>query len=188
MKRILWGLVLVAASALGGCTRAPEARFPNPMPLPSSDPVTVEKVARRVLLELRFDILYPDTKEGRVATDPLTGAQWFEFWRGDTVTAADRLESSLHTIRRTATVTVTPGPRGSQVAVQVAKERLSAPGTSPQSVGQTYNLFSPSKTDLARQDEFKETYFAYVPMGRDDALEQKILEQIQAHLGPDLRR
>jgi hypothetical protein len=42
---------------------------------------------------------------------------------------------------------------------------------------------SPTRTDLARQDEFKETHFTYVPMGRDEALEQVILERIQSRLG-----
>jgi hypothetical protein len=183
MRRILGGLVLVAAATLVGCVRAPDARFPNPLPLSSSDPATVDKVARRVLLELRFDVLHPDSKDGRVVTAPLVGDSWFEFWRGDTVGRFQRTESSLHTIRRTVTLTVTPAGTGSQLAVKVAKERLSTPGVSPASVGQTYNIFSPSRTDLARQDEFKETYFTYVPMGRDEALEQVILERIQSRLG-----
>jgi hypothetical protein len=183
MRRIVWGLLLVTAAMLVGCVRAPEARFPNPMPLPSSDPMTVEKVAQRVLLEMNFEIVYPASKPGRVDTENLTGPSWFEFWRDDSVGNFQRVESSLHTIRRSVHVAVTPAPSGAQVAVKVDKERLSAPGTSPASVSQAYDIFNPGKTDLARQDEFKETQFTWLSEGRDDALEQVILERIQGRLG-----
>jgi hypothetical protein len=187
MRRTLAGLLAVAAATLVGCTRAPEARFPNPMALPSSDPATVEKVAQRVLVEMRFEILYPASKPGRIDTENLTGDSWFEFWRDDTVGSFQRVESSLYTIRRAVHVHVTPPPAGStgcQVAVKVDKERLSAPGTSPAGIAQAYDLFDPGKTSLARQDEFKESErYAWLPEGRDDALEQVILERIQGLLG-----
>ena len=183
MRRILAGLLLVTAAMLVGCVRAPEARFPNPMPLPSSDIATVEKVAERVLLEMNFEVVYPRSKPGRVDTENLTGANWFEFWRDDSVGDFQRVESSLHTIRRKVHVQATPAPTGCQVEVKVAKERLSAPGTSPSGISQAYDIYNPRKTSLARQDEFKETQYTWLPMDRDDALEQVILERIQGRLG-----
>jgi hypothetical protein len=158
------------------------------MPLPSSDAVTVEKVARRVLVDLKFEIEYPSSKEGLIVTGPLVGDSWFEFWREDTVGTYQRVESSFQNIRRTVTVTVTPEPQGSQVTVKVAKDRMSSPNTSPQSVGETYDIFSPSKTDLARYDEFSVTAFRWIPMGRDELLEQRILERIQVALGATPRK
>jgi len=183
MRCALAGLLLVTAATLVGCVRAPEARFPNPMALPSGDPATVEKVAQRVLVEMRFEILYPASKPGRIDTGNLTGDSWFEFWRDDTVGSFQRLESSLYTIRRSVHVQVTPAPAGCQVSVKVDKERLSAPGTSPAGIAEAYDLFDPGKTSLARQDEFKETLYTWLPEDRDDALEQVILERIQGHLG-----
>ena len=183
MRLILAGLLLVMAAMLAGCVRAPEARFPNPMPLPSSDAATVEKVAQRVLLEMHFDIVYPASKPGRIDTEHLTGANWFEFWRDDSVGNFQRVESSLHTIRREVHVVVTPAPTGCQVSVKADKERLSAPGTSPAGISEAYDIFNPRKTSLARQDEFKETQYTWLPEGRDDALEQMLLERIQGLLG-----
>ncbi|MCX5683676.1 MAG: hypothetical protein NT049_08330 [Planctomycetota bacterium] len=183
MRRIVWGLLLVTAATLVGCARAPEARYPNPMALPSSDIASVEKVAQRILLELNFEVVYPQSKPGRVDTEHLTGDSWFEFWRGDTVGDFQRVESSLHTIRRAVHIQVSPAPTGSQVSVKVDKERLSAPGSSPSAISQTYDLYNPRKTSLARQDEFKETQYTWLPMDRDDALEQVILERIQGRLG-----
>ena len=182
MRRALAVLLLVTAAMLAGCARAPEARFPNPMALPSSDIATVEKVAERVLLEMNFEVVYPQSKPGRIDTENLTGANWFEFWRDDSVGNFQRVESSLHTIRRKVHVQATPAPTGCQVEVKVVKERLSAPGTSPSGISQTYDLYNPRKTSLARQDEFKETQYTWLPMDRDDALEQVILERIQGRL------
>jgi len=183
MRSIVSGLLLLTAATLAGCARVPEARFPNPMSLPSSDPATVEKVAQRVLLEMHFEIVYPASKPGRVDTENLTGPSWFEFWRDDSVGNFQRVESSLHTIRRSVHVRVTPAPTGSQVTVKVDKDRLSAPGTSPAGISQTYDVYNLGKTDLARQDEFKETRYTWIPDDRDDALEQVILERIQGRLG-----
>jgi len=184
MRLILSGLLLVMAAMLAGCARAPEARFPNPMPLPSSDGATVEKVAQRVLLEMHFDIVYPASKPGRIDTEHLTGANWFEFWRDDTVGSFQRLEASLHTTRRAVHVQVSPAPTGCQVSVKVDKERLNASGLSPSDISEVYDIFNPGKTSLARQDEFKESErHTWLPEGRDDALEQMLLERIQGLLG-----
>ncbi|MBN2447877.1 MAG: hypothetical protein JXO22_14185 [Phycisphaerae bacterium] len=49
-----------------------------------------------------------DRQLGRIQAGPTTGAQWFEFWRGDSQGAYQVLESSLHTIQREVTVTITP--------------------------------------------------------------------------------
>ena len=183
MRRALAVLLLVTAAMLAGCARAPEARFPNPMALPSSDIATVEKVAERVLLEMNFEVVYPQSKPGRIDTENLTGANWFEFWRDDSVGSFQRIEASLHTIRRRVRMQVTPAPAGSEIAVKIDKERLSATGTSPSGISQAYDIYNPRKTSLARYDEFKETQFVWMSEGRDDDLEQLILERIQGRLG-----
>lgn len=56
-----------------------------------------EDVARDYL----FKLDRVDYREGVLTTQPLTSAQWFEFWRGDTRTSYDQAESSIATIRRT---------------------------------------------------------------------------------------
>ena len=107
--------------------------------------------------------------------------------RGGTASGASNVPVSIRprtrSYRRDVPVRVTPAPTGSQVAVKVDKDRLSAPGTSPASIGQTYDIYNLGKTDLARQDEFKETRYTWITDDRDDALEQVILERIQGRLG-----
>jgi len=179
----LWSLlVLVAAMTAAGCATVASGRFSNPMTFTEADADTVEHVARRVLMELRFDIVYPESSEGRLATDPLTGASWFEFWRHDTVGTMERVESSLHTTRRRATVSISPKDGGSEVFVKVVKQRKSAPGQMPVTIGETFSIYRTEETDLMRQSELAPTKYEWVDMGRDELLEQRILERILTDL------
>lgn len=182
MRRALSLLLLGAAVTAAGCATVASGRFSNPMTFTETDAETVEHVARRVLMELRFGIVYPESSEGRVTTDALTGASWFEFWRKDTIGRVQSLESSLHTIRRRATVSISPKDRGSQVFVKVVKERKSAPGLGPESMAETFNIYGIEDTDLMRQNELAPTTYEWVDMGRDELLEQDILERILTNL------
>ena len=178
MRRALSLLLLGSAVTAAGCATVASGRFSNPMTFTETDAETVEHVARRVLMELRFDIVYPEASEGRLATDALTGASWFEFWREDTIGRMQRLESSLHTIRRRATVSISPKDRGSQVFVKVVKQRKSAPGLGPETMAESFNIYGIEDTDLMRQNELAPTTYEWLDMGRDELLEQDILERI----------
>jgi hypothetical protein len=191
MRRGRWWLlaaaVSAAATAVVGCARAPEARFPNPITFSDADPAAAEKAVRQVLLNLRFNIEYPSSKPGRLTTEPLTGASWFEFWRHDTIGRFQVAESSLHTTRRRVIVNVAPAAQGSQVSVVVAKERLSSPFVNVESIGGIYNIYDPDDTALARQDDLTQGRYTWADKGRDEALEQYILERMQILLGSSPR-
>ncbi|MGA1619838.1 MAG: hypothetical protein ACO37F_15165, partial [Pirellulales bacterium] len=60
--------------------------------------------------------------EGRIVTFPQTGATLLEPWRGDSVGFHERLESTLQSIRRIATIRLIPDPGGWRVEVVVQKE------------------------------------------------------------------
>jgi len=182
MRQAGWVLLLAATVAAGGCATVSEGRFANPSPFTDTDAGTVEQVARRVLMELRFEPVIPAKSKGHIETQPLTGASWFEFWRKDTIGRVQVAESSLHTVRRRAMVTVSPKDGGSQVFVQVIKERAAAPGTMPTSFGYALSQHNVESTNLMRQDALEETDYVWVRTGRDPLLEQYILEQIHLAL------
>ena len=173
-------LVLAGAAAVAGCAAVGTGRFENPATFTDTPPERVEAVARRVLMELRFEPIIPEKSKGYIETEPLVGASWFEFWRGDTIGQAQVAESSLHTTRRRATVSVSPMGGGSQVFVKVLKERKSAPDTTPDTIGWSMNLYKTEDTDLMRQDALAETDYEWIDMGRDPLLEEYILERIHA--------
>jgi hypothetical protein len=188
MRLGLWLLMPAALlAAAAGCSRGIEVRFPNPMPMSSVDVATGERAARGVLRDMRFDIVYPPAKPGLVETEPMTGSSWFEFWREDTIGSYQTAESSLHTIRRRVTVAVTPASKGSQVSVKVEKQRMSAPDSAPQHISAAFNIYRPGDTDLLRQDEMAPHTYRWIEIGRDDALEQRILEHIQLRSAPGAR-
>jgi len=186
MSRGLWLLFLAAMAA--GCARAPGARYDNPMAVAGADKEAVEQVTRRVLLELGFEVVFPQAQPGHLETEPVTGASWFEFWRQDTLGCRQRLESSLHTVRRRAAIVVKEAGAGSEVSVKVFKERLSAPGSGPTSVTETFDLYElDERSELRRFDELSPAAYGWLTMGRDEALEQRILERIQTYLGSGAR-
>lgn len=55
-----------------------------------------------------WEVAYADRRAGRIVTQPMTGKQFWEFWREDAATTRGTMESSLQTIFRQAHVTVRP--------------------------------------------------------------------------------
>lgn len=183
MSRTLACLLAAATLAASGCATVATGHFANPSAFTDTEPGTLEEVALRVLMELRFNIILPQARPGLIETQPLTGASWFEFWRKDTLGRMQVAEASLHTIRRRAAVSVSPAGGGSKIVVRVVKERKSAHGNTPSSLGESFNVYETEDTELMRQDALAETDYQWIEMGRDELLEQYILERIHASLG-----
>ena len=177
-------LVLGAVLALAAAGCAERVRLDNPLLLRGADADMTENVARRILQDLRFEIEYPEASKGRIATRGLTGASWFEFWREDTLGTDQRIESSLHTTRRRVTVAITPVASGSEVFVQVTKERLTAPNLGPESIGQAYSLYDFQISKMYERDEIAPTHYKWLDVGRDELLEQDILARLERRIQP----
>jgi len=175
-------ILSVAAAALAGCTGGHAVRLGNPLAVPGTTLATAEKVSQRVLQELRFQIVYPRIAEGRIETGPVTGASWFEFWREDTA-RDQRLESSLHTTRRRVAIAISPKETGVEILVKAAKQRLSAPGAGPMSLGESVGAHTArDRSLLSRWDDLAPTSYEWIDMGRDEDLEQLILGRVQRSL------
>jgi hypothetical protein len=177
------GLAILLAAAvvvLGGC--AQPARLANPLDIPTADADRVAKVTERVLQELRFQLEYPKVVPERIETEFLTGASWWEFWREDTVGAYQTTESSFHTIRRRVSVALKPLDTGTEIGVRVSKERMSNPGVGPMDIANSWGVHMYYKLPLIRPDELKPAGEQWIDQGRDDALEQQILDRVQRYL------
>ena len=62
---------------------------------------------------------------GHIATEPLTGATVFDqLWRPDGVTAYERWEATLQSIRRYALITVSPTEGGFFIDVQIGRAHV----------------------------------------------------------------
>jgi len=136
-----------------------------------------------VLAEYHFTVDQQDRREGFIATLPLTGQQWFEFWREDAATPRDLAEGSLQTLYRTVRVHIEPvadsdGLFAARVEVITSRsEQITHPLTN---VVQAYSLFAiPGRarqieTMLSRQSVEDIPYARVAALGRDTELESKI--------------
>lgn len=125
--------------------------------------------------------------EGRVETLPTIGATYLEPWRDDSVGSFERLHATLQTIRRRASVRMIPTAQGYAIEVAVFKELedLARPESSP-----VTNISSIHTTELDREADEASTdqsplpagVLGWIPLGRDAALEQRILGELTQRL------
>ncbi len=112
--RTLAGLILAALILPIGC-QAPSAP-PGPTQTVLLIPDRDAFLDASLTLLRRYDLTpeHVDRDRGLIVTQRITGAQWFEPWRIDSRGPYQLLESSLHTIGRTVTITVEPEVAQSQ--------------------------------------------------------------------------
>ncbi|HWA99490.1 MAG TPA: hypothetical protein VG713_13400 [Pirellulales bacterium] len=188
-------LILLSTAALGCAPmRAPYPRmYENPIRLPSpgcdylwdrlvdsvDDYFEIEREERP---KRAADVM----TAGRIDTFPLIGATLLEPWRGDSVGHYERTESTLQSIRRRAVVQVIPAEGGYLVDVAVYKELedLPRPDYSPTGAAsfRVDNSLSRLYSDPIANDMVASS--GWIPLGRDEALEQKILCRLVNRMRP----
>lgn len=163
----------------------------NPLTIPGRDPYQVWETVVDVI-RLYFDRIeneYPCQRNGEVITEgllktyPQIGATFFEPWRRDTVNMEERQESTVQTMRRIASIRVRYVGQGYAVDVRVEKELedLAKPSMAqlPSATFRLDTQLPPVNDPIAVQGYHK----GWIPQGRDTALEQEILRQLQMRLG-----
>lgn len=185
MRTIAWWCMVVGmVGASVSCRSRPQpVSGESTIRLTATDAAADEALWVAVQDSLRdycFRIDRVDLREGVVTTLPETSKQYFEFWRRDAVTAYDVWESSINPMRRWVEVRAVKEPPQSQrvVAVTVHKERLSSPDRQFNNSTAAYRFFGdalPSTTGIMRVTP---EYDRWLAMGRDPALEARLVEQI----------
>ena len=148
------------------------------------DTADMMEVAEDVLTRMYFTIEKADVQNGLIRTRPLSGAQFFEFWRSDNVGADNTLAANLHTIRRTVTLDIGQQDEELRIDCEVQAQRLSLPERQVSSSARVYRMFSLSSSSLQRlklnPEQKKE--MAWIDLGRDSRLETEILKRIEARI------
>ena len=135
--------------------------------------------------------------EGRITTFPQTGATLLEPWRGDSVGFHERLESTLQSIRRIASIRLIPDPGGWRVEVSVQKElenllrpmHATAGGATFRNDDSLYRYGTPLPVlgqrvgDQPRPVATPTRTDGWIPVGRDGLLERRMLDKILKRLG-----
>jgi hypothetical protein len=200
------GALFVCALVLAGCRNFAPTRYNPPQfgfgpPLPQVNPIVVTAMDREMVWEGVADVVDDYFKiaheervklvgdmltEGRIDTYPRGGSTIFEPWNSDSATPYERLESTLQSIRRTALVRVIPDPAGFRIEVQVMKELENVPRPETGAVSLANPAALRNDDSLIRVTSpvaGQQPNIGWIPMGRDLALEQEMLAQIQARLG-----
>ncbi len=198
--------------ALSGCAsmRQPPMLLQNPVLAPPLDRdvfwdqlVAVVDNYFEIEREDRVRLVDNMPTIGRIDTVPELGATIFEPWRSDSVGFYERLESTYQTIRRRALIQVVPSENGYMVDVAVYKELedLRRPDHSnagdatfrnddsldrynDQTQGPTSTLDSFPTYGRARGPIGPQPFtLGWIPIGRDTALEQRIIADLLMRLG-----
>jgi len=162
---------------------------PNPILIPAGDPYAVwETVADVVDDYFRIEREEPTRligctrTEGYLRTFPEIGATVLEPWRGDSVGAGERIESTLQSIRRRAEVRVIPATGGEQgywVDLAVFKELEDVVRPEYATAGAATLRYDNSLTRVVNPENQQQITAGWIPLGRDAALEQRMLAQLQ---------
>jgi hypothetical protein len=148
------------------------------------DKPAVMQVAEDVLAEMHFAIEKSDANNGLIRTHPLSGAQFFEFWRSDNVGTFNSAEANLHSIRRIVEIRIGQKDKDVSVNCVVKVERLSLPEQEVSSSSRAYQMFSTS-TSAMQKIRFslqQQAGMAWVDLGQDKPLEAEILKRISLML------
>jgi hypothetical protein len=121
--------------------------------------------------------------EGRIDTFAEIGSTYFEPWRQDSSNSYEKLESTLQTIRRQATVRVIPAAGGYLADVTVFKELEDLAQPEHATTGAATLRHDTSLDRVAQPLGEQPLQKGWIPLGRDIALEQRMLVQLRNRLG-----
>ena len=196
-RNLFLSLILSQLMMVGGCAcfrdnvpglsnMSPQ---PNPMFVASNDPDyiwdrIVDAVDDYFEIEREEPIqMYGNlATEGRIDTRPQIAATYLEPWFHDSVTQEEQLVSTCQTVRRRATVRVAPENKGFMIFVSVYKELedLQRPlGANAGAAGFTHVNSINTITNIGSDAP---TSYGWIHLGRDAALEQRILLKIRHNI------
>lgn len=181
---LLLGCVYLSGCALGRPkirSQSQSEGIPNPLFIAAQNEELLWEQLVDVLHE-DFQIARENRLDGVIETQPKTAAGVLEPWHRDSVGLEQRLEGSLQSLRRRAFVHVTPGQGGYLVSIEVFKEQEDVPQDPDKSAGgSTFQESRPLQRDLTLVVG-ESTPQGWIPLGRDMALEQKMLGRLQKRI------
>ncbi len=178
---IVLGLVLAVGCASPWLGAAPRAVVGNPLMVPAANDEVLWERTVDVLHDFHFQIARENRFSRVIETDYRTGSGLLEPWHQDSVGLENRLESTLQSVRRKVLVRVLPSEQGVGylVSVEAFQEREDLPGIAANSPGgATFQESTPLQRDL-NLVVGQSAPSGWIAVGRDPALEQKILQSLQ---------
>ena len=182
VMRGLWSLT--ACLLLSGCvtlTNAnPRTSAPPAVQIPAAQRDAMWERAIAVLHEMHFMVARESKLEGVIETEFRAGSGLLEPWNKDSVGYANRLESSLQSIRRRVTISFQEtSPDYIMILVSVDKQIEDVPGLAANyEGGATFSEAEPLNRDLD-QVIGQAGPSRWLPRGSDPLLEAEIMRRIR---------
>lgn len=162
-----------------------EVPVSNPAHLPAVEPEflwrqIVDTVDDYFDIAVEQPVLRSDSKvqEGRLETYPAISGTIFEPWRGEAARGYERLQSTIQTIRRTATIRVMPDASGYTVEVRVLKEKEDVDQSQFAAAGSASQRHD--GTIVRNNDQIRQLplTLGWYEIGRDLDLERRLIARI----------
>lgn len=174
----LW-LSTLTLTVLTGCSASRPMIVSNPVFVPANVQHAAWERTVDTLHAFHFPIVRENRLDGVIETDYRVGSNILEPWHGDSVGAANRLESTLQSIRRKVKVDLTPVDGGFLVAVEAHKELEDLNGVAENTTGAaTFREGAPLERNL-KVVVGQSSPSGWTSLGRDTDLEQAILSELQ---------
>lgn len=174
-------LSLLCSVVICGCGKRVQIEESEPLCLAPIDREQFMEIAEDSLVRMFFVIEKYDIDAGFIKTKPLSGAQFFEFWRKDNTSFKKGAQSNIHSIQRIVQMTVDEGQQGFCMKCDVKVQRLSIPEEEFLLISQIKETFSErsSSVQSLRTPEKKQSQMTWIDLGNDPVLETKILNTIE---------
>ncbi len=179
--------LLGLAVLLSGCAEQQVVDPPDPIAVASMDKAKAMALSEDVLARLHFAIEKADMDLGVLRTAPLTGSQFFEFWRKDSVGSFNKAESNLQNIRRVVEVRVSEANGGVRIDCRTNVQRLSIIENELSSSARAYQMHTRSSQDLQRLQlgDAQVERMAWIDLGPDNELAAEVLKRIESRIAED---
>ena len=182
------GLILIGlAVLLVGCGGQKAVEQPACIEAIGKDKLM--QATEKTLLSMGFAIEKYDVENGVIRTRPLRGGQFFELWRRDNASGFDAAESNVQSIQRTVELTFAADQTRMCMNCSATVQRLSLPDEPIQGYLGAPALHTDSDKGTQRLDvdEKRLDKMRWVDLGRDTALEAKILNQVHRQIAKGLK-
>jgi hypothetical protein len=184
IKFLLPYVLITCALILTGCAQQQRREVIEQICLQDTQKSQAMQIGEDVLGRMQFTIDKSDTDQGIIRTKPLPAAQSFEFWRSDNIGSFNSTEANLHSIRRTAELSLSRQAGQLCISCDVKVQRLSLPERDITSSGRAYEMFTRSKQSIQVLELHpeQEKDVAWIDLGSDKQLATEILKRISSML------
>lgn len=178
--------MVLPMAAIVGCQRpVRDITMTVRKPTVSIETAALSQAWDEILDVLREHNMEPDRQDFRariITTHPEVSGQWFEFWRADAQGLYQRLESSLHTIRRRVEVRFQPADGRLKLDLVVHVQRKTQPERQVTTASGALQIYR-EKLPIYTGEKLPAGEGVYwVDLGTDPLFEKYLLERIRRRL------